>query len=137
MKDGLEAAFDTAFQSIELRISASNETSHTQISDGAPKSPKIGLIEFLEHGLALELPKHSCAQGHHLTIKIQVVSPAEKRMDLSMTAKVDAVAKQPDGSERADVTLVQLKEDAWETFQRLYTSRQTEIEDFFKAAKGF
>jgi hypothetical protein len=123
-------------QSIEFRISASNETSHTQISDGSPTSPKITLIEFLEQGLALELPKNSCAQGHHLSLAIQVTSPPERAMRFSMTAKVDALTKQPDQTERADLALIQFKEDAWNAFLRLFASRQAEIEDFFNAAKG-
>jgi hypothetical protein len=127
----------SAFQSIELRISASNETSRTKVSDGAETAPKIALIEFLERGLTLELPKHSCAQGHHLTLEIQVVSPPEKRMRFSATTKVDAVLKQADHSERANVSLIQFKEEAWDALRRLFSSRQTEIEDFFKASKGF
>ena len=130
------------FQSVELQIAVENMTSHTKIADGTSKGPRVDLVELAERGFTVNLPRASCASGHNLMIEIAVIQPPSKRMKFSATTKVELVEKNSEVKgnkepERVELSLIQFEEEAWERLKTLFTSRQNEIEDFFKAARGY
>ncbi|HUP56587.1 MAG TPA: hypothetical protein VM598_03985 [Bdellovibrionota bacterium] len=113
------------FRSIELKIRFTNSTSRTLTESG------VRLIEFTERGLALEVPKASCAQGHNLAIEITRVDVPDSE-PMQLTGKVESFVEQ-----RADVGLVQYDEKKWEDLQALFNRRQEEILAFISSTRGY
>jgi hypothetical protein len=126
-----------AFQSVHLEIALKNLTSKTTISDGRPGSGKVQLIEFRPKGMILEVPRRSCAPGHSLILDAKVTEPAASRMSFPATAKVHKVEEVSDEVDRLDLGLLQYVEEDWKKLQELFGSRQREIEEFLRAAKGY
>jgi hypothetical protein len=126
------------FKSIELAITVENTTSRTKTG---PEKGVI-LVEFLEQGIVLDVPKASCAQGHNLTIEIRRKDNPDAEL-VSVTGKVEKLKKnaQVDGEEaefmRAEIGLVQFDEHEWQAFKDLFSNRQAEIEKFLAGARGY
>lgn len=127
------------FKSVELGISVENSTSRTKI--GADKGAR--LVEFLDHGFILEVPKTTCAQGHSLIVRIARKDAPESPV-ISVTGKVvklEKNAKTDDGEEpefmQAEIVLVQFDEAEWDDFKALFSNRQAEIEKFLTGARGY
>ena len=141
------------FKSITLKVSLVNSTARTEIRDGkrifgldAAKTKKedathaedlsIQIAEYAEKGLTLEVPSAACASGHLVVITI-VSDGAKPNVTFTSTGKVDAVEKLPSGRESVRVTFTQLDEGAWQQVLNIYSRRQEEILNFFKAVKDY
>lgn len=122
------------FTSMRLEFEVENLTTKMKMKKGAT----IQFCEFRERGFVLEVPPKQCATGHHLLIKIKTKGrTGGKELELEVTAKVDSSVTQDDGEVTVELTLLQYDEFKWRQFQDTFGNRQTEIEDFFKAAKGY
>jgi hypothetical protein len=128
-----DSNFDSAFQAITVEITLTNTTTRTTVKE----STTIKLVEIAEQGIALEVPPRTCAQGHNLLFELKLVKPgATKPFALKATGKVSEV-ESLDGADRADVVLIQFDEKEWEQVLSAFMSRQSEIEEFLKAARGY
>jgi len=120
------------FKTIELVISVSNTTSRTKVG----KEAGIKLVEFLEHGFALEVPKTLGAQGHSLIVEFHRADQPEAPV-VSVTGKVEKLKKSGEELFRAEISLLQYDEAEWTGFQELFSNRQAEILKFLAAARGY
>jgi hypothetical protein len=124
--------FMETFATIRVSATVINTTTKKEIRRGA----KLGIIEFLEQGLVVELPSRACDVGHYLTIHLDVVDMREEKTKFITGSKVDATQHLQGDVDQVTLNLIQYDKAAWAKFQSLFGSRQTEIENFLKAAKG-
>ncbi len=139
------------FKSFEICIGVDNTTARTEVKNYETASPKgesskkekllkmkvndlVQLIELQEQGVVLQLPPNSCSTGHNLTLTIEVISPA-KRVEFETTSKVKAVERMED-AQWVTLQFLQFKDEDWKAFNKVYSSRQDQILDFFESVKG-
>lgn len=121
------------FQSLELKVKISNMTGQTPLRD----QDQIKVIQFLEKGMILQVPKKSCSGGHHLAIEIEMTGNPTKAVEFKATAKVEKVENS--GSDKMDeitIKFLQFGEVAWNQIRNGLEDRQKEINQFFQAARG-
>jgi hypothetical protein len=119
------------FKGIELSFKVENTTTRTEVKDRAA----ISMVEFAERTMLLSLPVRSCAKGHHLTVTITTRNAA-KDFEFSFTAKADEITSADKTTDMVNLTMIQFEEAEWQAFQNLFSNRQNEILEFFKAVKG-
>src|SRR4051794_17868841 len=124
---------DSDFQSANLSFAMTNTTTKTSVK----KSDTVRLIELMERGMVLEVPPRTCSKGHKLLLVVKVAGLQGKSFAFTTTATVDEIESLPDGVDHIVVTLTQYDEREWIQFQNSFSSRQQDIENFFKAAKGY
>lgn len=134
------------FKSIRIIIAMNNLTTKTQISDGRriydgkfdskyDENLAIYLLEFLEAGLILEVPKKSCAQGHNVLLNLRTDGfPVD--LEFEVTAKVEQMDVLDNGKNKITLKFTQFNDKDWKAFQNLFNTRQKEIETFFESMKG-
>ena len=121
-----------------LTITAQNTTTRTDVGSG----DGLELVEFLDAGdtgdagVVLEFPKRSCAQGHNLMLRFHLERDNDEDIDISLTAQVKALENLEKNVDKVTLKFVQFVEKDWVRFCQAYSSRQTDIENFLKAAKG-
>lgn len=122
------------FVSTEVTIEIKNNTTNTEVKH----SELVQLLELLEKGMVLSLPARSCSKGHNLTLKVRAVTPDQKVYKFESTARVEEVEPH-DGYDTARIAIsfLQFDESLWQNFQQSFGSRQAEIENFLKAARGY
>jgi hypothetical protein len=122
------------FESIDIEFEVVNTTTGTAFR----KNVKIRLTQLTEKGMMLEVPRRACAQGHALSLKLNIrtVNPPES-LAFEATAKVDLVENFEKGGDSVTVTLLQYDEKQWAQLNGIFSSRQKEIADFFTAARGY
>lgn len=135
------------FKSVEWDISLSNSTTGTAIKDGmriygSAKQEKsdsedlrIRFVEFLDKGFVLEVPANSCSDGHNLLLDI-ATKGASKDIKLKGSAKVTKVEKLENKKLQIEVNLVQYDDAQWQAMKAIFSDRQNDILEFFKAVKG-
>lgn len=122
------------FESMKIRIEVKNTTTRTEV----PKNAAVELLEIHDRGVVLALPAQSCAHGHNLMISFQATTPQKKEFSFVSTAKVELAEKLDDDDQlRITLSFLQYDEAGWRRFCDGFNSRQAEIEEFFKAARGF
>lgn len=121
------------FNSIEVIISIMNATTRTEFK----KQPVTSLLEITEEGLVLEAPSKCCASKHSLLLTIKGSAPGGESIQFTVTARVNTIESTQDGMERLELSLIQVHEDDWDKFKKLFSARQDEINDFLKASRGF
>ena len=122
------------FSSARVAITLKNTTTHTT----AKEDPPISIAEFLDRGLILEVPARTCSKGHAILLEMTVTLPNGEEFEFSSTSKVEnhePIAET--GTDRITVSLVQFDEIGWKQLQDAFRSRQDEIENFLKAARGY
>jgi hypothetical protein len=124
---------DDHFSVIEVTLDIKNSTTHMDFKSEPPSR----LLEITEHGGVLEIPKKSCAVGHSLVIDARATPPHGETVRLTVTAKVDEIEPCEDGMDRITLSLVQVREEEWFEFRRVFSSRQDEITRFLSAARGY
>jgi hypothetical protein len=134
------------FRSVRLKISLNNTTTKTEIKDGkrffgnkkgtSGDNLEITLIELLDQGMILEVPGQSCAQGHNLLITVESLN-TKPPITFQTSAKVMKMEKVSDDRDTIEINLIQFDDTGWQALKGLYGNRQNEIEEFFKAAKGY
>ncbi len=131
--DSNDGSFNSAFQSISVEIALTNTTTRTSTKQGS----QVKLIEIGDQAIALEVPPKTCAKGHNLLFVLRLWRPgATKPFAMTATGKVEEV-QALEGADRADIILVQFDEAEWKQVLTAFTSRQDEIEEFLKAARGY
>lgn len=121
------------FNSMEITIEMHNTTTDMP----AREAPPIQLIELLERGMTLDVPTRSCAPGHNLMLKFKTLLPNRDPFEFNTTAKVESVRSTPfGGTDQIRISFLQFTEQDWEKFRGKFDSRQKEIEQFLKAARG-
>ncbi|MEW6055876.1 MAG: hypothetical protein AB1540_04605 [Bdellovibrionota bacterium] len=131
-----EDVFDPKqFQSIRLEIEFKDLTTGTEVRDHG----RISLQEISEKTLVLEVPEKSCNARHNVMIKIKQPDKKQKKGAefFSVTGKVIQLEEAGEASLRVTVEILQFDDKSWNDFQNLFLNRQTEIENFLKAAKGY
>ena len=122
------------FESLKIKFDISNTTTNTKFRD----VETIRLIELLEQGMIIEAPGRSCSNGHSLMLTITVNIPLKKPLKFTSTAKADAIEHLEDtGEDRITLSFVQFDEKGFDDFCALFSSRQSEIELFLAAARGY
>ena len=100
-------------------------------------STPIRVIEFNESEVGLSLPQRTCAHGHHVDLEFITVN-AKKDVHFKTTAKIEKLTNnKEDKTDEVWVSLVQYDEAVWQEFRNLFANRQADIEEFFKAVKGY
>lgn len=121
------------FSSMHIEVQLQNNTTHMPIRS----EPPVVLLELQERGMVLEIPSKSCSQGHNLMVEMRATTPDRAVYTFTSTARVNELENYPDGTDRVTLALLQFDEDVWESFCKSFSSRQDEIEQFFRAAKGY
>jgi hypothetical protein len=129
----LDLISDDHFVKIEVELKIKNTTTSTEFKP----APPTRIIEITEHGFVLEIPERSCAGNHNLVIEAHATAPQRKDVNLIVTAKVEDVEPGKNGTDRISLSLVQVQEEEWERFRKLFSSRQDEIDRFMTAARGY
>ena len=115
-----------------------NITSDTDLLRGVSPVERKNTVVFVElfgEGMVLEVPAKACGVGNHLGLKIRTVN-ARDEMSLEATGKV--IKMDPCGDNRMQVRIqfVQFQKLMWEKFLRIFSERQDQIVDLFKALRG-
>ena len=121
------------FKSIQLTVLVKNATTRTEV----PKDKKVVFVQFFEEAVELEVPLRTCSMGHSLLIEIEIAGTPKKTEKFEATGKVKQIKRTSDEMESIVLELVQFKNKNWENLKSLFTSRQTEIEEFLKATRGY
>lgn len=122
------------FSSIEIKFEIENLTTHTKIKGNA----EVAMIEFSERELVLSLPPKSCANGHHVLVKVKTITPEGKPLQFDVTCKVEKIqATEENDAVQTKMTLMQFSETEWARFREIFSRRQNEILNFFSSAKGY
>jgi hypothetical protein len=123
------------FESIRLHVYFKNSTTGTEIRD--PK--KVTLTEIGDKYLVFDMPSKSCNAKHNVAVDIHQFDQRTKKETeiLKVTGKVFSMEDADDGRCRVTVECVQFDEESWIRLMKIYSSRQSEIENFFKAVKGY
>jgi hypothetical protein len=152
------------FRSVSLKISLLNLDTKVEIADGkrlyksaekaagAHGKQVVHMTEFLEGkpGLVIDAPIDVCGKGHKIRLDITVLN-TEPEVRIVVEGEVKKVErsdvmdywdaediKHVQGSQdRVALELTNYSENEWELFKMIFSSRQSEIEDFFKAARGY
>lgn len=135
---------DEDFRSIELHLSFVNTTTKTTVQDGKKfigdeqvlsADTGVRLVEFRENGMLLEVPARSGAAGHQLQLKIWTVGAALE-VELSSVVTVSSVERLGAGRDQFEVVFNEVDSRSWKDLQAVFASRQDQINEFLKAAKG-
>ena len=129
--DALVKASD--FVSMQTRIGITNNTAKTELLG----DDHVKLIEFSEDTLTLEVPKNVGSQGHNLTLNITVYDGSQSPLLLVCTGKIEAFEALENKIGKIVVRFIQYDVDAWRKFINTFSSRQDDIETFFRAARGY
>lgn len=140
------------FSSVQLTVALTNTTTQTEIRDGKRffngvqslptmrdgnrENFEVFVAEFTEEGFVFETPRNTCAKGHNVLCVITATVPSGESCGFEFSGKVKDVVPLDGESDSVDVKMVQYEEKQWLALQELYSQRQNEIEDFFKAVKG-
>jgi hypothetical protein len=136
------------FDSIDLSISINNLTSKTGYSDGkkviggfsqsmeSSDEFYVNLVQLNEDGFLLDMPTGSCAINHQLNV-IFTTSGLVEEKSFEFATEVKAAYKQDNFRSSVKLELLDGNPmDQWNEFLEVYSSRQNEINNFLKAAKG-
>lgn len=118
------------FESIRLIVYFKDFTTNTIVRD----LTKTSIQEVGNKSLVLELPEKSCNTKHNVAIKI--CNSKEEEL-LAITGKVTEVENVGDGFIRVSVDCIQYDEQSWTRFTSLFSDRQSEIDGFLAAARGY
>lgn len=100
-----------------------------------PEERSILLSDYDESVLYLEMQANSCSKGH--TLSLYVLLPTlDDRPEFRFICTVQGANPLPDNRIEVKAKLVSGQETDWKVFTEIFSSRQNEIDDFFKAAKG-
>lgn len=124
---------DKDFSTIQVDLKITNSTTRMDFK----ASPPIKLVELTEQGMVLEIPERSCAENHNLVIDAQAKAPNKDPVRLTVTAKVDQIEPCKDGTDRISLSLVQVREEEWNKFRYVFSSRQDEIDAFLISSRGY
>lgn len=135
------------FESIELDVTLTNQTTQTQIRNGKKGFGKkfakwetssenyVTISEFIPDGIVFDSPHRTCATGHFVQLDIKVLNTGDN-FELSVAGKVTDTQKVSDTRESISLTLQEFEKVEWDRFMDLFGERQTQILDFFQAVKG-
>jgi hypothetical protein len=124
------------FKSIVLFIIYKNLATNMTYNNG------IEMTEFTLDTVTLLLPPKSNNTGQHCLVEIYKKLPNEKskenkKPDVHFTGKVLEVEVLETLEIKSKIKLVQYEEKEWLNFLKIYENRQEEIENFFKAVRGY
>jgi hypothetical protein len=137
---GLFKASD--YQSIEIRVQFQNLTSglpirKRQLSVDWSEFKQMELVEFGMHQkVVFNLPKESCAVGHHLAIGLEFQAPGQPLRQVSITARVVSIEEDSVYRSRVSVQLLQYVQEDWEILVSAVIHRQYQIHEFMQRARG-
>lgn len=120
------------FKSAEVAIDLNNTTTNQQFR----LQPKTKLVQFLERGMVLEVPSRCCSTGHNLIFKATVTGLGGT-FEFEATVKTAVHEEMDKDVDQIMIELLQFDEADWKRLQEAFSSRQTNIEAFFAAAKGY
>jgi hypothetical protein len=120
------------FKSAEVSIELHNTTTHQQFK----LQPKTKLVQFVERGMVLEVPSRCCSTGHNLIFKATVTGLGGT-FKFEATVKTSVHEEMDKDVDQITIELLQYDEDDWTRLREAFTSRQSNIEAFFAAAKGY
>ena len=122
------------YKPTKITFNIKNTTTNTSVKDAS----LVEIIEIMDRGLTLQLPSRTCARGHNLMIEMTLEPPGKSPFIFRFTAKVDEVETLAfSGGEKGTLSLVQFDEVEWAKLCKSFDSKQTEIENYLKAARGY
>jgi hypothetical protein len=137
----MKSPFDVDhFKNLTYSVLLNNATSQTEVGD----SSKIRLVEFIDKGLSLLVPKNVCAQGHLVALTIipnkkniivKKIRPDAFPDSIRLSGKVTSLEPASESSCVIGVEFDQKTEEPWNRFIELFASKQTEINRLVKAIK--
>jgi hypothetical protein len=134
----------TDFQSIRLKVYFINNTTHTEAN-----SEHCTLEEMGDKILTFGIPAKSCNTKHNVMCSIRKIDPGSKHETeiFSFTGKVKAIELLEDvetiGIEeeveivRVVIECLQYDEESWKALEKIFSTRQDEINEFLKSARGY
>lgn len=132
------------FQSIQIGIRMTNETSSTRVmKDGRSYGSElvevlgdnIKFVEFTEKGMSLQVRRRSCETGHILELEFDVTG-VKIELRFAVKARVAKIEHLDDEWDQVWVDLVGFEEHMWSAFKGIFQQRQQEISEFLTRAKG-
>jgi hypothetical protein len=129
------------FQNLEYAVYCRNTLTATRIDEPS----RIKIIEFLDDGLILQLPRNICSEGHFLALSIlprptnrthvELIRSPEGADLIEITAKVKELEREEPLGDRAVIEFYQLNQVAWKLFMKSYTDRQKKLDRLLKAIR--
>ena len=122
------------FQNIEILIKGINVTSQIPLKD----SEGIHLVELLPDGVWLDLPKHSCALGHTLSLQVFVNMPGSIETQLNATTPMEIVGRVEElegdvnSRQKANFRFRQYPQEQWNKFTNLLSEKQNKINNLIR-----
>ncbi len=101
------------------------------------ESNHIQFLEILPKGMALSVPKYTCAVGHSLELDLHVTRLSKYPFDVRLLGRVTEVEKTSEDQERIAIALKAVSDVGWKNFCQLFSKRQGAIRDFFNNARGY
>lgn len=122
-----------------------NCTTRMEIRDGkrfyagteekSPSRVEIEFVELSDRAITLELPHHTCAQGHRMEIEIELTAPDE-RIDFHGEGNVERVESDHGRADLVTVVLSNHASEKWSEIKKQFKVRQASVADLFDRLKG-
>ncbi|HTL11953.1 MAG TPA: hypothetical protein VL588_05675, partial [Bdellovibrionota bacterium] len=108
---------------------------HKKAKELSDEDLSIRLLELETKGLVLEIPANSCSKGHRLRLELKTKS-GSKEVPFEALAQVETWERMENGKERISVRFLKYDQEVWDELTRLFSRRQDDILEFFRAVKG-
>lgn len=131
--DLLNLVDENSFASITVSLKIQNATTRTEFR----AEPVSELAEINGHELVVTAPERCCASNHNLVLDLEVKPISGASVRVTTTAKVIGIEPIEGKRERLTLSMMQFHAEAWNQFLSVFEARQTEIEVFLKAARGY
>ena len=110
-------------------ISLNNSTTSTSLNAADLKLVKI--VEFLEKGCSMRMPKNRCAAGHQLLFTVD----AKNIGSMDFTAKVATSERLDDASVLVSLEFYQVNQKKWDALLLQYAERQAQLNQIVRDLK--
>ena len=98
----------------------------------------VDLTELHADGVVIDVPLKSCAKGHQIMLELRVRAGEDPgEVQLNCTGQVRELRNIAFDRDQVTVEFIQVDERKWVLLKSLFSSRQTAIDDFLRAARGY
>lgn len=128
----ISSDFSSVKISIGLTVTAKRPGVRPLVGKDEPR-----MIEVRDDGVTLDLPADFCQAGDRLLFQVSATTPEGKKGSFSSPAQVVSIEAAEGERVAASIQYLLASGGAWATFRELLDSRQNEIEEFLRAARGY
>ncbi len=121
------------FHSIRVELSIMNSATRTAFRADPPSQ----LVEITDEGFVLEVPANACNTNQNLLIDAKAIPTSGNPIEIEVTARVTQVDHNHDGTDRVELSFVQIDGEQLRKFHSVFGSRQEEVTRFLAAARGY